>query len=59
MLCDFLEGRTFTVLRCLHKVRELEMHIEVCKLSLARPLLAELNMTTEQILKESRLATSS
>ncbi|KAJ7880031.1 hypothetical protein B0H14DRAFT_3129520, partial [Mycena olivaceomarginata] len=52
MLCDFLKGRTFTVLRCLHKVRELETHIEVCKLSLARPLLAELNMTTEQILKE-------
>ncbi|KAJ7880062.1 hypothetical protein B0H14DRAFT_2566556 [Mycena olivaceomarginata] len=31
MLCDFLKGRTFTVLRCLHKVRELETHIEILK----------------------------
>ncbi|KAJ7880053.1 hypothetical protein B0H14DRAFT_3858296 [Mycena olivaceomarginata] len=28
MLCDFLKGRTFTVLCCLHKVHELETHIE-------------------------------
>ncbi|KAJ7809039.1 hypothetical protein B0H14DRAFT_3481729 [Mycena olivaceomarginata] len=31
MLCDFLKCRTFTVLRCLHKVRDLETHIEISK----------------------------
>ncbi|KAJ7690457.1 hypothetical protein B0H14DRAFT_3532297 [Mycena olivaceomarginata] len=29
MLCDFLKGRTFTVLRSLYKVREFETHIEI------------------------------
>ncbi|KAJ7690462.1 hypothetical protein B0H14DRAFT_2652394 [Mycena olivaceomarginata] len=41
MLCDFLKGRTFSILRCIHELHELGTHIE-------------LNMIAEKILKESQ-----
>jgi hypothetical protein len=53
MLCDFLKGRTFSILRCLQQVHELGTHIEVFTLS-SLQFPRQLNMIVEQILKESQ-----
>jgi hypothetical protein len=55
MLYDFLKGRTFSILRCLQQVHELGTQIEVCELPCHLHLSPQLNMITEQILKESQL----
>ncbi|KAJ7300851.1 hypothetical protein DFH08DRAFT_828047 [Mycena albidolilacea] len=42
MFCDILNGRTFTILHCIHEICALKTHIELI-------------MVTEQILKESHV----
>jgi hypothetical protein len=55
MLCDFLKGRTFSILRCIHQVHELGTHIEVFIHTLLAVFPRQLNMIAELILKESQL----
>ncbi|KAJ7861309.1 hypothetical protein B0H14DRAFT_537837 [Mycena olivaceomarginata] len=38
MLCDFLKGRTFSILRCIHQVHELGTHLEILKESQLREI---------------------
>ncbi|KAJ7880041.1 hypothetical protein B0H14DRAFT_3858294 [Mycena olivaceomarginata] len=38
MLCDFLKGRTFSILRCIHELHELGTHIEILKESQRREI---------------------
>ncbi|KAJ7117756.1 hypothetical protein C8R44DRAFT_738635 [Mycena epipterygia] len=54
-LCDFFQGRSFTVVQCIREVRELEAHIEILK----EERLRDPNPLEAAIVEDTKVASTS